>query len=146
MLDGDFEIKHYPSSNDLKYFVSKNNKFWIGENVGFDVGSKRKRYPDIVVCDNDNNVLGYIEIKIYPTNGVKTIDEAIKRMESFKEHYPEMKAMFIMYHNPGNGSKVVNRLEYHKNKLSGWFDYRLLMNNPEKISIVLSAFLDGIKK
>ena len=143
LLDDDFEIEDYSDSNELKYFVSRDKKYWIGENVGFDVGGKRRRYPDIIVCDEDNNMLRYIEIKLYPTNGVKTIEGAIKKMMPFIGKYPDMKAMLIMYRNPGKNSKITAALENYKNKYK-WFDYCLLEGNSEKISKVLGEFLKGI--
>ena len=142
LLGGNFKLEYYDNSNELKYFVSKDNKYWIGENVGFDVGEKRRRYPDIVVCDNNDNVLRYIEIKLYPTNGIKTIDKAIEKMKPFIDKYPEMKAMLIMY-KLGENSKITVALKNYKNKYK-WFDYCLLKDNSEKISKVLGAFLKGI--
>ena len=138
LLGGNFERKEYSNSKKLKCFASKDNRYWIGENVKF----KFKIKPDIVVCDGNNNVLRYIEIKLYPTNGVKTIDEAIKKMKTFIDKYPDMKAMLMIY-NPGKNSKITVALKNYKNKYK-WFDYCLLKDNSEKISKVLGAFLKGI--
>ena len=79
IIGGNFilETRKYPESTGLKYFVSKNNKFSIGQNIGFSIGSKRKNYPDIVICDESDNIQNIIQIKVYLTNGKREMKKRL---------------------------------------------------------------------
>lgn len=141
ILGGDFILGDYRGSRHLKYFVSKDNKLWIGQNVGFDIGLTRKKYPDIVICDMNGNIQTLIQIKLYLTNGKKELQKVIELLRKFRSRYPDMRSLLIIYHyEPRQRSKLINELDTIKNN-HNWFYYCILKGNQNKISSVLKSLI-----
>ncbi len=134
MLGGSFDKKQ--ETTYLYSFESKDKKYRIGENLPVFIGSK-KYVPDITIYKNDVPIL-VIEIKLYLTNGIKTLMDDINKLNSITSEYPDTKGLFICYNKIPEKGKIYKRLTEETNS-NNKLDYIILNENS-------LLFKDSLKK
>lgn len=121
------ELKRREYSNDTNYFY--NPKFAIGRGLTINIGKGKRRKPDIVIWRDPGENLrkipdGAIEVKIYASEGIRTVRDTIDRLKALKNasRSNSFKGMIIFYTSPPEeGKKLLKRL-----KKDGWLDYLIL--------------------
>lgn len=119
----------------LYAFTSEDYK--IGQNIPIIVNSARY-YPDVLIYKNGNPVL-IIEIKLYLTNGVKTLMGDINKLKKITSAYPGSKGLFISYNIIPEKGKIYKKLNDEIN-LNNQLNYLILAYNNELLKDELEMY------
>lgn len=124
LLGGSF--KRVPLNKDTSEFRSKDENYIIGENILVAAGSNKYR-PDIVVYKNNKLVLA-VEIKLYLTSGIKSLETDLNKLKEIHKHHPSAKGLFISYSPISKKGEIYKKLIGEVNS-NNWLDYAILAGN-----------------
>lgn len=94
--------------------------------------------PDLLIMDKNNTILGLIEIKIYPTDGVKTINKTVEKFTHIREEFKNAKALFIIFNYTEKQDKELERIESENRD---WFKYIILQGTNNLFKDELNNYL-----
>lgn len=141
-LSGCFKIHNV--TDELTEFVSESHEdLRISQNIPFEVGKRQVR-PDISIYHSNNrpeNLLSVIEIKIYPTRGIKEVDREMEILEELRRDSPKWQALLIIFEGLSTKGKIFRELEKQKNTKE-WFDFLILKGSKELLAKKLHQSLN----
>lgn len=85
------------SQTASKFIFVKNPNLWISQSIPFKIGIKRQS-PDLAI-GYSKNILRVASVKIYLVNGIATLTEEIRKLETLKQYHPSLNASLIMFYN-----------------------------------------------
>jgi len=101
-------------TDDTMEFVSTtDNKLVIGQSIGMNVNGINKK-PDVLI-KYDGKPISVIEIKTV-TISSKTIDEVIERFNDFKDAYPKLNILLMIFWQLTETDKGLKKLKESQNK------------------------------
>ncbi len=119
LLGGSFE--QVKLTNDLYVFDSKRDKgLRISQSTRVD-SRGRRLYPDIAVS-HARNLLAVCQIKIYLTNGSKTIQAELEKLDYLKKCYADLNALLLVFGTVPAKGKIAAYLKTETSKRP-WFRY-----------------------
>jgi hypothetical protein len=127
-LGGQFKEEDFKKTT-MKWFVSTTNNLKIGQNIPIQINGKDRR-PDIAIFHDNNELMGIVQIKIYPADGIKEVKEEIKTLEIFKKLHSNLHALLIIFYEPSKQKKgkIIPELERQKRDKK-WFNFIILQGN-----------------
>jgi hypothetical protein len=136
LLGGNF--KPTQITHDLYDFRSINNKIRIGQNIPIIAGSKRY-YPDVLIFKEDFPLM-VVEIKLYLTYGMKTLENDIQKLAEINKEYPGTKGLFISYNTIPIKGKIYRKL-LDEERSKDWLNYLILHDNNQSIKKILEKII-----
>ncbi|MFL0194417.1 hypothetical protein ACJDU8_02350 [Clostridium sp. WILCCON 0269] len=123
------EFSVIPFTKDVNIFKIKDKRevFLSQGAERYKVSTNKKIVPDISVkCKS--KLIAVCEIKVFLTNGVRTINDVFLKLKELQYIYPDVYTVLIIYINPGKmGSQIKLLEEYSRQYL--WFNYIILQDN-----------------
>lgn len=101
------DLNGEPANNSkyaMRFVSSRNRNFWISQGIPTKIGVKRQN-PDIAI-GRSNQLLGVLQVKIYPVHGIKTLSDEIKKIEELKNQHNELYAAIIIFNKMSDKQKV----------------------------------------
>jgi len=134
------KFKRVPLANDMLKFQSLDDpRICIGQSIEVSVKGKR-RYPDISIYYSDK-LTAVVSIKLYLTNGSKTLYDELSKFKELKEGYPDndIRILLIIYGLSAKGKtqKELDKIESEND----WFKYLILNNKQSIMSEKLREYL-----
>lgn len=136
MLGGSFNKKQ--ETPYLYSFESKDKKYRIGENLPVIIKTK-KYVPDITIYKDDIPVL-VVEIKLYLTNGIKTLMGDINKLNAITSEYPNTQGLFVCYNKIPVKGKIYKRLIDETNS-NNKLNYLILNENNQLFKNALRKYI-----
>ncbi len=125
---------------DLSEFISNSNEnLRIGQSLPVDI-NRRKYRPDIVIYEADN-LIAVIQIKTYPTRGIKEIESELKKLKTIRKKHRKTSALLIIFGELSEEGPIFSRLQ-QINNANPWFRFLTLRNNQTLLKDVLQELID----
>lgn len=111
-------------------FESQEKNYMIGQNIPLYIDSKTFK-PDIIVYKDNEPVL-VIEIKIYLTNGMKSLERDINKLKHIHSQYNNATCLFICFCRISEKGKIYKFL-MDEVKSNNWLNYLILEENKQNL-------------